>query len=286
MMDNTANFCIVCGYDQRGIEQRCPECGAEHAKYPPSPTRIRWSHRRYFGRLRTFWATVFRATVFPERIAEEIEHPVSYTDARRYWAVVIVHVYLPLLLFAAALKLPRSLYPHGDFPPAWRPIEAGLFLKVLAPIWVGPVAMLGILLFVISATGLPSYFCCTRATDASKRSRAIALSYYATGPLALWPVAMGAYVAATLMEWKYPGLVPPAMAPLALITLGGVTLLAYLQCLLRLLVRLRGGSRGQLVRLVVLLPVAWAVAAGICLVLVPVLLQLCLIYVHVIMEPG
>jgi hypothetical protein len=294
MMIPSDLFCIVCGYNQRGLEQaRCPECGSEHARFPPSPVRIPWAHRCYFGRCRTFWATVVRATFFPGRIAGEIEHPVSYSDARRFWAAVILHVFLPMLAViitvtavCAAIEPPPNVMSDSEYPLGWRSIADAMTLKVLAPIWVGPTILLGLLLFVIAATGLPSYFCRVRNQNETMHNRAIALSYYATGPLAMLPVAMLAWVAVTLAQWKWPWLRESPWPLLVVGTLGAIILLAYLQCVFRLLLELTRGSASRIIKLAVFLPLAWATAAGVCLVLVPLMVQLCLIYLHIIIWPG
>ena len=55
---------------------------------------------------------------------------------------------------------------------------------------------MGLFLFLTFATGLPSYFCHPRALPIERQNRAIALSYFASAPLALMPFIVASMLVA------------------------------------------------------------------------------------------
>ena len=49
------------------------------------------------ARVRAYWRTIKLATFHPRMLAAELTAPVSYRDARRFWLVTVVILYVPLL---------------------------------------------------------------------------------------------------------------------------------------------------------------------------------------------
>jgi hypothetical protein len=179
-------FCIRCGYNQRGVEaERCPECGVLLADSPASPVRLPWAHRRHIGLLPAYWRTAWQVIFRTKKICAEMEHPVSYADARRFWIMTLAQAWLPfvvgvgLMFFAVHIRDSR-----------WQRDYQDLFISVYVPVPVVWVGLLGLLLFFALATGAPSYFGQNRRLSVREQNRAIALSYYASAPLALMPLLL------------------------------------------------------------------------------------------------
>jgi len=183
-------YCISCGYNQRGITSaHCPECGQDFSKVPPSPTRLPWLHRRYRGFLRSYWRTVMMVIFQPRLFREQIDNPIAFSDARRFWLLTIVFAYVPVV--GAAVQIYHTPSQPGSM---LREIQS-LFipLRVLPP---GAAFLAGLFLFLTFATGLPSYFCHPRALPIERQNRAIALSYFASAPLALMPFIVASMLVA------------------------------------------------------------------------------------------
>jgi hypothetical protein len=187
-------FCISCGYNQHGITSgRCPECGQDFSTLAPSPSRLPWLQRRHLGGLRAYWRTalmvIFRTKIF----CEEIENPITLKDARRFWLLTIALAYLPLV--GAAVQI----YHTPSRPDTLLRHIQTLFVPGELPLPIGVFAMLGLLLFIISATGMPSYFCHPQSLSIERQNRAIALSYFACAPLALMPFVVALLLCAQLL---------------------------------------------------------------------------------------
>jgi len=132
--------------------------------------------------------------------------------------------------------------------------------------------------FFLTSGGVASYWFHPRARPIEQQNRAIAISYYACGPLALTPIAVAIIVAAvllgflenrSLMQWSL-GWLDAVFA----IGIGGVGLLACEFVLMqmsatRLLRHTTHCTGTRSISCWIGLPVAWAILAGIFLVALP-----------------
>ncbi|MGE5609073.1 MAG: hypothetical protein ACM359_07450 [Bacillota bacterium] len=208
-------YCLTCGYNQRGIvADRCPECGQLYAQMPPSPVRLPWAHRRHMGCLSAYWRTVFMVLFRGKDLCAEMQHPVMYSDARRFWLFHIAWVYWPFLLATIAVYFIAGPQDRE---------KTVLFTPLFAPIWPAFAINLGILLFIAAATGLPSYFCHPKRLAMEAQNRAITLSYYTATPLAATPAVIILLILSALAANSFPyvaGLLLAAGLLLTLLILG------------------------------------------------------------------
>jgi len=186
-------FCITCGYNQRGITSaHCPECGQDFSKLPPSPTLLPWIHRRRLGLFRAYWRTALMVFFRPKFFHDQIDNPISLKDARRFWLLSIVHALLPplfLLLYMAIHISPANLVALMHF----------ISQTIFVPVPVFYFFLFGFILFLIAATGMPGYFCHPHSLGIGQQNRAIALSYFASAPIALMPLIFALAVAAEFL---------------------------------------------------------------------------------------
>jgi hypothetical protein len=173
-------FCISCGYNQRGIAGgRCPECGEDYVKLPPSPTRLPWLHRRHLGVLRGYWRTAGMVIFRKQEFCEQIDTPVTLRDGRRFWVMAVLAAWAPLVAVVVALYL----FPQSS--GFLKELRAFLFQSMFLPIPLAVFILTGLFVLFAAATGMPSYFCHPRALPVERQNRAIALSYFAGAPIAL-----------------------------------------------------------------------------------------------------
>jgi len=172
-------FCPQCGYNLRGLTvDRCPECGKQFDLANLMVSRIPWPQRGEIGAFRAYWRTVWLVTSRTSRFCDELIHPAPYKDAQRFRWITILHAYLAVLAATIAIYVYPSLwYPRSD-----------LLKQGYGEIW--PVVVFdGALLLVLAAiTGVPSYFLQSRTVPVEQENRAIAMSYYASAPLAWIPL--------------------------------------------------------------------------------------------------
>jgi len=183
-------FCPQCTYNLRGLTgSRCPECGREFDRAALTASLIPWTRRKAIGRFRAYWQTVWMVCQHGPRLVQEFAVPVSYRDAQLFRWVTVLHAYLPVLALTAwGYTLSRPGLRLGISVLDW----------AFRSVWYMAPLHAAILVSLAAITGLPSYFFHPRGLPVEEQNRAVALSYYAAGPLAWTPLA--ACLAATCAQ--------------------------------------------------------------------------------------
>jgi len=273
-------FCPECGYNLHGIEgiTRCPECGLPVDREGFARSQVPWVHRRHVGRFRAYWRTVWLATFQPRRIAAEASRRVSYCDAQRFRWVTAFVAAIPVIaglvaamawygnpaLFSAIAPSAISGWAMSGQPSGW----FDLFIPWDSGATMAPVLPLAVLIVSVLVTGLSSYWFHPAALSVVRQNRAVALSYYACGPLALVSIPMLAALGVFVM--KEAGLDDEANASWAVVRvveiIGVVSALAVLGATWRstmvLLNRTTRPSSGRLMLAGLLIPLKWALCAA------------------------
>ena len=202
--------CPNCGYNLRGLaSDRCPECGDLFDREHLGLSGIPWTRRHRIGRFRAYWATVLKVTFRNERFCRESARPVDYRDAQLFRWITCLHVYVPFLLLTA------GVYAFADagwivdrfFDPCFGVIldslstsSQPLFDACWQVVWPIVGAHVGFLLWLACLTGLPSYSFHPRNFSVREQDACIALSYYASAPLAWTPLTLLAVPLAPLTD--------------------------------------------------------------------------------------
>jgi hypothetical protein len=186
-------ICPACGYDLRGIaSERCPECGAAVDRTSLGVSRIPWIHREKIGRVRAYLTTMRLAMFRPRALAEGINRPVPYADSQRFRAVTIILAAAGPVAFCIVAMLRGDWLRSKDAANTLLGPDSLRVGEWLAPWMEGaalyPVIPIAIVLTLVFLTGAGSYFFAPKSLDVTRQNRAIALSYYASAPLALLPV--------------------------------------------------------------------------------------------------
>ncbi len=187
---DTDVLCPECSYNLRGLTSEfCPECGRSVEQFRLGVSQIPWVHRAEMGRCKAYWKTVMFVMTTTRRFSAEVAHPVSYSDAQKFRWLTVLHAFLPILVatvvvdsFIAARSWSSS---HADpampgfvmSPPPW-------YVLAYQEAWPIVLSSAGVLLYLIAATGVPSYFFHPRDFPVHVQDRAVAASYYAPAALA------------------------------------------------------------------------------------------------------
>lgn len=265
-------YCPECGYDLRGLAgERCPECGFALALVRDLESHIPWARRRQIGFFRAYWRTVWNVMFRHKEFCREMFRPQSYSAARGFQFVTVLHVFAAFVIGAGYF----ALFGWNDFKRALD--EFGVVM---------PSVVLGcVFLYFFALAGLPSYFFHPRALPVEQQNRAIVLSYYACAPLAWLPLPVAVLVPIvtkmsenyhrfmSTMELLWMGLMLLTfLSPVALV-------LAYWLTLIRTASKaLRNGTRTLLVTLAV--PALWLLLGALILVGVPGVVFYVLVVAH------
>jgi len=147
------------------------------------------------GLLRAYGRTVLMVIFRPKLFCEQLDNPIILKEARLFWMLTICLAYLPLVGGAVQIY-----YTESQPNSIHRAIQS-LFIPNYQPLPIGVFYLFGLLLFILFATGMPSYFCHPSSITVTRQNRAIALSYFACAPLALMPFIIALLLLAQLF-WR------------------------------------------------------------------------------------
>jgi hypothetical protein len=165
-------------------------------------------------------------------LAAHCERPVSYEDARRFRAVLVVLISLVAIVSFAWMRTDSGVVSSLNKSTQYEPLsgEQALWVFVLNPISFA-LTMLVLHVWLWLATGVSGCFFHPKWLPVAKQNRAVALSQYSCAPLALLPLG----VLGIFLELAWPGLFDSnrAMAQLMML-LGSIGIVIAALSLIRL----------------------------------------------------
>lgn len=260
LQTNDHFFCPECAYNLRGLPtRRCPECGYRLDDIGDTVSKIPWVHRKERGLLRAYWSTVWQVSFRHKRFCQELVRPVDYADAQRFRCMTIAHAFAAALIAVCSIIL---LLPQ--------PSSRELFVHGLVTGWPICVLLVLYVLFLIAATGLPSYFFHPKAIPVELQNRAIAMSYYTCAVLAWLPLpavlfAVGFGVRPHHLEIGEFLLTCGFLIPLGQFALWWLDLLHVAS-------RVMPQLRRRVITIAVAVPMLWSAAAAFTFVFLPVII--------------
>lgn len=267
-------YCPKCTYNLRGVVgEHCPECGYSLATIRSRICRIPWVQRRECGRFLGYWRTIWLVTFRNQRFCEEFARPVSFADARTFLWVTLVHLYVPLLLAVVLVYVSVPAKPEVG-TPLEQMIAGGIFQsaptlvdRAYGEVWPVATLLACLLLFLASATIVPSYFFHPPTVSAQQQDNGIAMSYYACGPLAFLGVLFVASLSVmfALSVFSYAG----QQELLAAIISTCAVVLAWWLNLVRIARRSMPHLKSRQVLIAIGVPLLWGILAGLILVGLP-----------------
>jgi hypothetical protein len=206
-------FCIACGYNLRGLtSEQCPECGLRIDAAGGSA--IAWEGRKEMGTVRAFLRTLMDGMFHVKRLAAAVAHPVDARSAMQFRFIISLIAALPVsALFWMIVRVEGGtgfLSVWQPFKPSW-PFTPPLFpslweIPILwsagATLWA--VLPIGAFITAFLWTGILGYWVRAEGMSQERRKRAVAVSAYVSGPLAIMFVPTLAFGAAWGM-WDLTG---------------------------------------------------------------------------------
>ena len=207
------------------------------------------------------------------RFCEENARAVSFADARAFLWVTLMHVCIPVLLAMAFMYLaipaiPEAANPLQQMLTTGMPQSAPTFVeRAYAEVWPVAILLACLLLFLVAATSMPSYFFHPPTVSAQQQDNGIAMSYYACGPLALVGLVFVATLLATDMLGIYSRTSHAAL-PSAIISTC-IVVLAWWLNLVHIARRSMPHLKSRRVLIAIGVPLLWGALAGLILVGLP-----------------
>jgi len=241
-------FCQTCGYNLRGlISSRCPECGTSIENIRDAKPQIPWMYRRTLGWFRAYWKTVFFVMFRQNRFADEMAKPVSFPESQRFRWVTVGMGMLGLVI--------------GGSGPL---LTCGLSMEYI--VVIGLLGLVCGFLLLAGMTGAPSYLFHPKQVSVLQQNRAIGLSYYACGPLALLAIPAVALAVGEYFGFDHP---PGGLAILLGVTIPMGLLAAWWLDLIHLSRRLLSQRPARAVGVALIVPGLWFFVAVVCVGVVP-----------------
>ena len=265
--------CPACDYDLRAlVGERCPECGLVIDRAALAQSQIPWAHRDRLGSFRAYQRTAWLAWRHPKRLAMSAASPVDLQDARNFQRINVLFVFLPgVVIGIAYIAYYGRDYPDFGFPPA--PGRFGYFLEwLLIAIFAGCVW-----LFLLAVTSVAQYFFLSSGISATRRERAVALSYYASAPLAVSAIPIALIIAASMISNHRWDMYVQVLAidrltellVIATILILGLQIGGWFSSTIVLLKKTTACGAGRILAALFGLPTAWLIVAFLFLVLLP-----------------